>query len=262
VVFYDTLFEFSNENRFKILRLLEHSPLKITQLSKVLNLSLTEISRHSARLVEIRVILKDSDGNYNLSPFGQLMLKQFSSLEFVSRHQEYFNSHKLKLPQKFLSRLGELSDCFYTDDVMQTFFHINRMMEEADEFFWNITDQYIMSTIPHVKRIARNGIKARSIDLVGYIFPKEMKISVSEEDKESAYRARELGNIEMRTLESIDVFLWMSEKEVAALAFPNIQGVFDYTGFNSKSENAINWCKDLFLYYWEKAERKTEFSLF
>ena len=78
---------------------------------------------------------------------------------------------------------------------------------EAEEYFWNISDQYIMSTLPLVKRLAYEDIKARSIDMKGYIFPPEMKEAVSGEDIKAAHKANALESIEMKTLDRIDVFL-------------------------------------------------------
>lgn len=48
--------------------------------------------------------------------------------------------------------------------------------------------------------------------------------------------------LEMRMLDEIDVFLWMSEKEVAVVSFPTLEGNFDYKGFTSRDEGAIRWC--------------------
>jgi len=46
---FDLLFELSNEDRYKILLLIEEAPLNVTNLSKKAILSLPETSRHLAR---------------------------------------------------------------------------------------------------------------------------------------------------------------------------------------------------------------------
>ena len=46
----------------------------------------------------------------------------------------------------------------------------------------------------------------------------------------------------------------MNEKEVATLNFLNPGGEFEYFGFTSTDRKAVEWCKDLFEYYWEKVE--------
>ena len=66
----------------------------------------------------------------------------------------------------------------------------------------------------------------------------------------------------MRMLDEMDVFLWMSEKEVAVVFFPTVEGRFDYKGFTSRDENTLRWCKELFHHHWERGEPKREFSFF
>jgi len=55
-----------------------------------------------------------------------------------------------------------------------------------------------------------------------------------------------------------DLYICMSEKEVAGVAFPYRDGRFDYLGFASEDERARGWCRDLFAHHWERAEPRTE----
>jgi predicted transcriptional regulator len=57
-----------------------------------------------------------------------------------------------------------------------------------------------------------------------------------------------------RYIERIPVALVISEKEASAV-FRTHKGVLDYLGLFSTDEKFCKWCRDLFLYYWEKAER-------
>jgi len=46
----------------------------------------------------------------------------------------------------------------------------------------------------------------------------------------------------------------MSEKEVGAFAFPNVEGKPDYSGsFRAEDQPAVEWAKGLFMHYWEKS---------
>ena len=45
--------------------------------------------------------------------------------------------------------------------------------------------------------------------------------------------ATRTGKLDVKFLEKIDVFVCLSEKEVAALAFPNLEGKLNYVGFKS-----------------------------
>ena len=57
-----------------------------------------------------------------------------------------------------------------------------------------------------------------------------------------------------RTLDIIPIFLAFSDKEVTGVSFPLENGMFDYHGFSSKDVKAVKWCRDVYEYYWEKAE--------
>jgi len=61
--------------------------------------------------------------------------------------------------------------------------------------------------------------------------------------------------MESRFLDKVDVLLCMSEKEVAALSFSNLEGRLDYRGFKAKDEQAHKWAEALFLYNWNKATK-------
>ncbi len=83
-----------------------------------------------------------------------------------------------------------------------------------------------------------------------YMPSKDVRELVSNPAFEKASRAKKL---ESRFLDKIDVFLCLSEKEVAALAFPSLEGRLDYIGFKGKNESVVDWSKALYAYYWEKA---------
>jgi predicted transcriptional regulator len=55
-------------------------------------------------------------------------------------------------------------------------------------------------------------------------------------------------------LDKAPVFLYMTEKEVSALAFSTLKGDFDHLGFTSRDEKAHRWCEDLFNHYWGRSE--------
>ncbi len=47
----------------------------------------------------------------------------------------------------------------------------------------------------------------------------------------------------------------MSEKEVALLSFPAVNGGYDYLGFTSTDPAALRWCRDVFEYYWARGKK-------
>jgi len=256
--FFNVLFEVSNEDRYKILLRLVDEPMNVTQLSKILGLSLTETSRHLSRIEEVGLAIKTPVGSYEITPFGRLSLNQLQVLEFTSKHRDYFNHHSLThLPKEFVDRIGDLKESSYNDDVMVVFSIMKRVIEEAEESIWAIIDQYPMSIVSSARDSIRRKVRFESIEPEDWVPPTELSEEISDVERTWAFEARKYGFYDPRVLKgNVDVFLYMSEKEVALLAFPTLNGKFDYKGFNTTDETAKKWCRDLFQYYWEKARKK------
>lgn len=252
--FYQALFEISNEIRHDILLRLADEPMNLTQLSKSLGLSFTETSRHLSRIGEIELTRRDTDGLYHINPYGRVLLSQLKGAEFVSTHRDYFNTHTIKhLPPEFVCRLSELEKCEYVNDVMVVLENIRTGMKEAEEFIWPLLEQYPLSTVPLVKEAHKRGVKLKVLEPIEWIAPLEFYDTRAKNMTEWGTQAMRMGLLEFRVLKRIDVFLYMTEKEVSALAFPTLDGKFDYLGFKSTDNQAHQWCKDLFNYYWNKA---------
>ena len=83
----DLLFEFSSVERMNIMKTLLEEHLKLSHISKNLDMTITETSRHRQRLTDIQLIQKEMDGVFALTPLGELALSLFSSFELVSNHK-------------------------------------------------------------------------------------------------------------------------------------------------------------------------------
>jgi predicted transcriptional regulator len=230
--------------------------MNVTQLSRALSLSSQEASRHLSRLNTTGVTRKDVDGTYHLTLYGTLILHQIRGMDFASRHAHYFNDHTLDaVPAPFIHRIGELIASTYIDDIMVVFTNIETVIRNAEDYLWIITDQYLPSNMPlHVAAWER-GVKERDIELTSWVVPERIRESVPnrEEYTKKIHHARTTGIVEERMLNQLNVHLCMSEKEVAVVAFPLIDGRFDYFGFSSTDEQTRAWCRDIFNYYWECA---------
>lgn len=246
----DLLFEISNEDRLSILRRLVEEPMKVTGLSRELGFTNQECSRHISRLSEVDLTLKGADGSYNLSPFGELVLRMLPSLEFITGHREYFISHPLSsFPQVFVSRMGELMGSTLVDDVMVVFHNVEKVINEAEEYVWRITDRYLITALDELSAAVDRGVKVRLLEPKDIVYPPNWEGPGPIIDE-----ARVKGHFTRRVLEKVHVFIAMSEKEVAGISFPLEDGRFDYHGFTAIDENSYNWCRDVFEYYWERSE--------
>jgi len=252
----DLFFELSNEDRMKILRELQGSSANITGLSRAIDISTQEVSRHVSRFLERDVVNRDSSGAYWLTPFGELVLNQIQGLSFASEHRDYFKDHVLSdLPTNFLCRIGELGGSDLVDDVMLVFHNVERIIDEAEEYIWRLTDRYNMMSLPRLEAATGRGVQFRLLQTKGFEYPPNWP-GVGEVMSD----ARIKGTMKVKLSDSANIFIAMSEKEVAVVAFPSANGRFDYLGFTSRDRRVHGWCAEVFQLYWERARFQEGFS--
>jgi predicted transcriptional regulator len=249
--FNSLLFELSSDDRLDILFLLRKTPLKLSHVSKKLDFTVQETSRNLTRLSEAQLIGKEVDGAFHLTPCGEEALNLLSGFRFLFKNREYFTAHVLSgLPERFRASVGVLEECEFVDDVMVTFHNVENMIAKAEKFVWILTNQVLASTIPYLTEAVQRGTEFRLIMPVDYVPSKDVRELVSNPAFEKASRANKL---QSRFLGAIDVFLCLSEKEVAALSFTNLEGKLDYVGFKSENKSVTDWSEALYEFYWKNA---------
>jgi len=257
--FYDLFFELSNEHRHGILLLLQEKAMRITDISNEMGLNNPEIRRHISRLRDVRLIQRDVDGFYHLTPFGEVVLRQLRELEFTSRHREYLTSHSLaNLPLDFIRRMGDLGESTLTADIMDFLYKIEAVIRESEDYVWFNVDQYPVTALSSIIEALGRGVEFRTIEQEDQTASPHLVLQTPD-DVQALSRARSTPLIEQRTSDRADVILYLSEKS-CALAFPDVEGKFDYRGFTAKDERALRWCRDLFHHYWEAAEPRVYIS--
>ncbi|MEJ2242701.1 MAG: hypothetical protein P8Y18_11265 [Candidatus Bathyarchaeota archaeon] len=246
-------FELSSSDRLDILFLLKKTPLRLSHISSKLNFTVQETSRNITRLNKTKLIIKDVDGLFHLTPYGEEVLNLLSGYSFLFKNCKYFGTHTLvELPKIFRASLGLLNECELIRDVMAAFHNVEKMINNAEEFVWILTDQVLASTIPYLTKALERGVEFRLLMPTDYLPSIDVRDLVNNPIFEKASRNRKLEN---RFLDAVDIFLCLSENELGAMAFPQLKGGFDYTGFRAKNEPAMEWSKTVFTYYWEKAKK-------
>lgn len=241
------LFELSNENRLSIIVELEKGAMKLTALSRKLEFTVQETSRHLSRLSGALLVMKDVDGSYHITPLGKQTIEHLSGLEFLANHSGYFKTHTpALLPREFASRIGDLVKCGFSDNVMQSFGTVESMIKEAEEHIWIASDYVLSSTLPLLEDAVGRGLEFRTI------LPENLLLPAFSESHGPPFSSHGQGHMEHRTLKKIDTILVLSEKD-AVVTFPTIEGKMDYLGFETMEEIGRMWCKDLYRYYWETA---------
>lgn len=250
----DLLFELSNEDRLKILDELRKENLKLSHISQRLDFTAQETSRNIARLVKAKLVTRTTDGSYEISPYGIQAMRLIPSYQFLSQNADYFYEHTLEnLPDKFVSRIGELIECKPITQLLDVFGNIERVFKEAEEYYLYIGEPLgLSSTLLLVREALDRGVKARGIEPLGYEWPAEIWESVPEETWLQLRKHQVEGSLQQRYQSKFDITFLMNEKEVATLNFLNPTGEFEYFGFTSTDIKAVEWCRDIFEYYWAR----------
>lgn len=242
---YDLLFEVSNEARHQILILLSSESLNLSQLSRKLDLRLPEVSRHVSRLLDVEVIKKNLDGTYSLSSYGELIMGQIEELSFMSRNRDYFLSHTLNIPGEFISRLGELSESQFAENMMNFLRFIEETVAESNEYVWMQVDE-----VPYTLNRSIEDALSRGTSFKIIIHGNR---EISEEFKGLAASPI----VESSASGKVGVLLFLSKMR-AAVSFPTHEGRYDYMGFTTSDPEAVGWCLDLFQHLWGRASKVKE----
>jgi predicted transcriptional regulator len=235
----DLLFEFSNEERLKILLALEKGPKNLTRIAKDLDFTSQGTSRNVARLVETSLIRRNSDGEYELTPYGGVSLRLLSSYEFLSRNRQYFLGHDASvLPYHFINRLGELNASSFQGDFITNYVREGEMAKQAEEYVYSMGDQFNVHSPPIIAEKLKLGVEFRSI------FPETVVPPPG---------FRPAAGVDRRLLPKVPVGIMMTDKK-AMFGLPTLDGKMDGENFVSEDQKFRRWCLDLFNYYWDQGK--------
>ncbi len=249
---YQLLFELSNEDRLNILRELKKNPMKLSRVSERFDFTVPETARNLNRLTDANLITKTVEGYFFLTPIGEEALQLLPGFEFISKHEKYFRSHLLSgLPSEYSASIGSLLDSKFVGEVSTTIFNIENMIREAEEFIWIFIREIIVSALPLCVGAVNRGVAIRKLMPRNADISQNILTLANDPIFDRAARAKKL---ESRYVDKMDVSIFVSEKEVAAIAFPNIEGKFDYLSFTSNAETSRRWAKNLFLHYWSQSK--------
>ena len=233
------LFELASNRRASILFEVEKRNLKMQQIAKSLDMTVTESFRHLQRLTEAKLVEKKVDGTYTITSLGNLATSFLLGFNFILKNSDFFLEHDVtSLPYEFVNRLGELSGGESCQEAMSNMNRARKVVVEAEKFLWAMGEQVDSSHIqPTSEKISK-----------GFEFKFIMQQNLAKLFKNS--RAGILKG--SRYIDRICVSLLISEKEASVL-FRRHNGVMDYVGLFGTDKKFLKWCGDLFIYYWERA---------
>jgi predicted transcriptional regulator len=133
---------------------------------------------------------------------------------------------------------------------MLTFYEAELMMQQSQEYLWLISDQHLMSTIPHLAHALQRGVQLRLILPIDLPYPTGYYEQDSVKELEKIIP---VGLYEERRVESVDTCMGIADHMSGRIFFPTLKGEFDYKGFTVTDDHAHTYCLDLFTYYWNLA---------
>lgn len=240
----DLFFELSNDTRIDILGQLASEPMRLTSISKALELPAQEISRQLSRLDKNGLTRKDPDGFFHLTPYAKHLMDLMPGYRFLFNHREYFINHSMEeVPPMYKARVGEMEEAQLEMDIMVILHSIENLFNEAEEYIHVMLDQMVSHTLPILEEKVKNGVQFYFLTTKTLNPPPGVwkRFNVKPEELE------EPRLLDTRFLDSIPLGLIYTEKEVGLISFKTAEGVIDYKGFQKAGHR---WVDDMFNYYW------------
>ena len=243
--------EVSSEQRLKIIQLLSEKEYRLSVLAKELDATTPEVHRNLDRLEKSGFIMKNRNGNFELTTLGQMVLGLIPNLAFVIENKKYFMEHPINsLPHKFISRLGELFECKKLQSYVDVFEYWKNIYENSEEYICNILYDvpYFDDFTKPIHEKLSQGVKIKSI-----FYEKAMVSSSRGEVVKKLKKFIETGDIQRMMTKKIGAAVILNEKQ-SCLIFPNTEGKLD-AGYAFVGEDFLfhQWCFDYFNYSWYNA---------
>lgn len=255
---FDLFNNLSSEKRNKILNFLLNEKSSLTRISKEINQSNQGTLGHLNKLASSGLIQKTSAGHYSISEYGKSILVKCRYMEFITKHRNFFKDHTFgETPNSLLNCIGMLSKAEFVDGAVANFERWNKMIENANEFFYGIFTQ-----TPHQTDVSLAAKSAKGLK-IKLIFGKNGLISdYYDLAKQLHFDKQTSNNVERRISDLTLVNIMITEK-YACIMFPNRNNQTDAgKTFLSSDLDFHQWCLDFFNHKWNKSESFSRFRDF
>jgi predicted transcriptional regulator len=231
--------DITHPSRIRILKILNNNPMNLTEISKKLDLSKPEISRHLSKLRELGLIQHEEKTNL-LTDLGISILTIVSPLDVILDNYEYFTGHSLTfLPDSFIKEINSLSE---SDLITGAGLILKKIFEITNE----MSDEMKLMTSQPSPSFPQE--KKEKIKIIAPSYAKKENI-----DPETILNL--FNNFEIRLLDEINIALVIVDEKYGMLAFPTLDGLVDanYSFFVESSDGMV-FLNKLWDYYWELAK--------
>jgi predicted transcriptional regulator len=255
---FDLFNNLSNEKRIKILNYLLNKKSNLSKISKEINQSNQATLSHLNKLVNSGLIQKNLAGNYSVSEYGKSILIKNQYVEFITKHKNFFKEHSFgDIPNFLLNCIGMLSKAEFVDGAVANFERWNKMIENANEFFYGIFTQTPHQTDVSLATKSAKGLKIK------LIFGKNGLMSdYSALAKKLHFDKTSQTTIERRISELVFVNIMITEN-YACVMFPDRKNQTDVGRTFLGTDNDFHqWCIEFFNHKWHDSVPFSRFRKF
>lgn len=250
----DLAFEALQRGRLDILEALVE-PLRYSDLARSLAVSEGELSRNLKRLTEARLLDRNTDGRFSLTPLARSTLAFAPGLRVLQRQAEFFADHRLdELPGDLLRDCGALAGAKLLQDPFKMFGAIGEVFDGVRTFFWGqwiIQKQVFSPEEIAGQQVLTDRIRANKADARGVLLAEELPLL-------KHLPAGFEGLVKVRTVPAAPTSLAMSDAG-AFLQLNDRSGRIDFNyAFWGNDASYMAWCRRLFLHYWDGATPSPE----
>jgi len=245
----DLISSLASGPRLEILQMLNSSELKSSQIAKNMQSSIQAITRHLDKLSESKLIEKTIDGTYQLTPIANVLMLQIPLFEFLENHKEFFSSHDFTgIPLHLISRLGDLVNCEIENDVMKSMQRARDVCANGRNSLFGATFTVPLEFYDTILENLEQGGYCKMVYGKNTIVPKGFSEYLP---RKKYLDFSKSSQVEEKIVEHIPVSVAVTENECHILFAHKELGIPDCKGvFFSKDPKFMQWCKDLFDYYW------------
>ena len=247
----------NSEKRKNVLLLLMEGEKSREEIKTSLNVTSTALIPQIKKLKEHGLVIQNGD-YYILTNIGKVLVANLlpflNSVEVFEENSNYWLNRDLNgIPESILKRFGELGNCVIIEP------DLNYLFEFPKEFTENIAkSSYVMTfnAYFHPEYPALySSLAEKGID-VSLVVTSSVRERMEKDYAEEIMKFMDFENTEMfvsneitglATLVSTDRFLF--------LCFFNNQGQYDHRILMSFDSNALQWSKELFSFFKDKAEK-------
>ena len=146
----------ANAQRLAILYIISENKKTLSSIAKELKITTQETHRNVNKLMNSNIIEKDFKGYFSLTVFGELIIKNISAINFLSKHKKFFSEHKFhNIPIKFIQRIGALENSDFLSGFVAVIEYIKRMYQNCEKYIYSILPQVPLDLIHTVIPIVR-----------------------------------------------------------------------------------------------------------